>query len=122
MAARTRNAKSRSELLARGNIKDKMLLKRVEVAIKQDVTEEAKFFKALSNPVRLQILRAIQVSELCVCILVAFTNYNYSALSHHLKLLKDAKLVDVRREGNFLIYSLTNSAREILTKLPEILK
>ncbi|MEM2924061.1 MAG: metalloregulator ArsR/SmtB family transcription factor, partial [Methanocellales archaeon] len=85
--------------------------------LKQKVAKEAKFFKALSDPLRLQILRALEVSELCVCILVALTNYNYSALSHHLKLLKEAGLVDVKRNGNFLIYSLTDSGREILAKL-----
>ncbi len=107
----------REELLAKGNISDQRILKKVEEILNQDFTKEAKFFKALSDSLRLQILRALEVSELCVCILVALTNYNYSALSHHLKLLKDAKLVDVRREGNFLIYSLTNLGREILAKL-----
>jgi len=110
-------AKTRRELLAKGNISDPEILKRVQAILRQDARAEADLFKALSDPLRLQILRALQVSELCVCILVALTNYNYSALSHHLKLLKDAGLIDVRRDGNFLIYSLTRSGRELLARL-----
>ncbi len=105
------------ELLVKGNVSDPKVLKKVEEILKQDAGVEAAIFRALGDPLRLQILRALEVSELCVCILVALTKYNYSALSHHLKLLKDAGLVDVRRDGNFLIYSLTGKGRKALIRL-----
>lgn len=38
----------------------------------------------------------------------------YSKLSYHLKILKDAGLVEFRKERNFLIYRLTNLGRKVL--------
>lgn len=65
------------------------------------------FCRLLSDPVRIKILRALSVCELCVCVLLSLVECKPSALSYHLKLLKDAGFVDMRRDRNFLIYSLT---------------
>ncbi len=47
-------------------------------------------------------------------------NYKYSALSYHLRLLKEANLVDFRRDGIFLIYGLTNLGRRMLRIVDEM--
>lgn len=82
---------------------------KVKNAIHEDVSRIVSLFKLLSDPVRLRILKALELCDLCVCVLVEITDYKYPALSYHLKLLKDAGLVGSKREGSFQIYFLTES-------------
>lgn len=92
---------------------DSVTLK-VHETMQEDVGPLVSLFKVLSDPVRIHILRALEVSELCVCVLVEITDYKHSALSYHLKLLKDANLVESKRERNFQIYCLTEFGRSLL--------
>ena len=96
------------------------ILEKVRKLVKADVEDIAFIFKVLSDPIRLEILRALEVDDLCVCVFVEVMNYKYSALSYHLKLLKEADLVDFRRESSFLIYGLTDQGRKILRIIDEI--
>jgi DNA-binding transcriptional ArsR family regulator len=89
----------------------------IQTAMKEDVTDMVSLFKLLSDPVRLHILRALEIKELCVCILVEITDYKYSALSYHLKLLKDANMVESKRERNYQIYYLTDFGRNLLNTI-----
>jgi DNA-binding transcriptional ArsR family regulator len=81
--------------------------KAVEAIGKNDYENVSGLFRSLSDPARVRIIEALGVKELCVCVLVDVTGLQYSALSYHLKHLKHAGLVDSRKDGNFLIYSLT---------------
>jgi len=74
---------------------------------KKDYEGVSALFKSLSDPARVRIVEALGVKELCVCVLVDVTGLQYSALSYHLKHLKDAGLISFKKEGNFWIYSLT---------------
>lgn len=94
----------------------------VHAAMKENVDHLVSLFKVLSDPVRIHILKALQVSELCVCVLVELTDYKHSALSYHLKLLKDARLIDARRDRNFQIYYLTENGKKILRTMESSLK
>lgn len=96
--------------------------RQVRAAIGSDMAGISKMLDILSDPVRLHILFALAVQELCVCVLVAITDYKYSALSYHLKLLKEMELVDSRREGNFLLYSLTEHGRAALDLITNFLE
>jgi DNA-binding transcriptional ArsR family regulator len=78
------------------------------------------FCKLFSDPVRVKLLRALSVCELCVCVLLSITSCKPSALSYHLKLLKDAGVVGLRRDKNFLIYSLTPLGYSVLDVLEKI--
>lgn len=66
----------------------------------------AGYFKALADPTRLRILQLLGEREMCVCELEEFLNMSQPAVSHHLRLLKKAGLVDDRREGKWIYYSL----------------
>jgi len=88
--------------------------KQIRAAIGRDVVPISKMFDILSDPVRLHILFALAVQELCVCVLVEITDYKYSALSYHLKLLKEMEFIDSRREGTFLLYRLTERGKAAL--------
>lgn len=83
------------------------VLEAVHTALNEDVEEVVSLFKVLADPTRLRILKALEVQSLCVCVLVEATDQKHSALSYHLKLLKEAGLVDSRRERSFQIYDLT---------------
>jgi len=79
----------------------------------QDLTAEATLFKALADPARVAILATLAraATEVCVCDFTAGLGLNQSTVSHHLKLLKDAGLVDSVRRGTWGYYSLAADAR-----------
>ena len=65
-----------------------------------------KIFKALSDETRLRIYLLLLQSELCVCELVNILNMEQSRISHSIRILKEAGLVDNRREGKWIIYTV----------------
>lgn len=69
----------------------------------------SRLFSALSDPTRLKILHALTVTdELCVCDLAALAELSVSAVSHQLRLLRDRDLVNARRDGRMVFYSLAD--------------
>lgn len=72
-------------------------------------TELVSSFKALSDPLRMQILELLQEQELCVCDLCDRLNVAQSKLSFHLRSLKESDLVKARQEGRWIYYSLNLS-------------
>ena len=71
-----------------------------------DYVEYAKIFKALSDPKRLQIIDMLAEGELCACKIQEAFPVTQPTLSHDMKLLCDAGLVNPRREGKWTHYSL----------------
>jgi ArsR family transcriptional regulator len=71
-----------------------------------DLTAHAQMFHALSDERRLRILEALRGGELCVCDLQVELGMAQSLLSFHLKALRDAGLVHVRRSGRWAHYSI----------------
>jgi len=67
-------------------------------------------FHALSDDTRLEILEMLRGGEQCVCALQAGLDAAQSRLSFHLKVLKDAGLVEDRREGRWAYYSIVPQA------------
>ena len=68
----------------------------------------AELFKVFGDSTRIRILFVLFGSEVCVCDLAATLNMTQSAVSHQLKILKQAKLVSSRREGKSVFYSLAD--------------
>ncbi|MFF2650159.1 ArsR/SmtB family transcription factor [Streptomyces sp. NPDC058045] len=69
----------------------------------------AKVFKALGDPVRLRLLSMIASragGEVCVCDLTPVFALSQPTISHHLKLLKQAGLIDSERRGTWVYYRL----------------
>ena len=66
-------------------------------------------FQALSEPLRLKILELLRSQELCVCDLCDLLHTPQSKLSFHLKVLKDAELVQARQSGRWMYYSINGS-------------
>ena len=74
--------------------------------------QSIKIFKALSDETRLRIYRLLLESDLCVCQLVDILNMKQSRISHSLKVLKNAGLVDTQRNGKWIIYSSNKNMAE----------
>ncbi|MBS0153553.1 MAG: winged helix-turn-helix transcriptional regulator [Nitrospira sp.] len=74
-------------------------------------------FHALSDETRLALLDRLKEGEQCVCELTDAMKAAQSRLSFHLKVLKDAGLVEDRREGRWMYYSLSTQAIEELEEL-----
>jgi ArsR family transcriptional regulator, lead/cadmium/zinc/bismuth-responsive transcriptional repressor len=66
----------------------------------------AETFSLLGDPTRTRILHALSVEELCVSDLAGLLEISPSAASHQLRLLRDRRLVTVRREGKRTYYRL----------------
>ncbi len=77
-------------------------------------TQICQGFRALSDPLRLQIIELLRSQELCVCELCDRLNIAQSKLSFHLKTLKEADLVTARQEGRWMYYSLQGKTFAIL--------
>lgn len=70
----------------------------------------ARWFRALSDETRLEIVRLLSHGERCVCELQDALHAAQSRLSFHLKTLKDAGLVTDRRAGRWVYYALNREA------------
>jgi len=77
-------------------------------------TQAARWFHALSDETRLEIVALLSHGERCVCELQDALDAAQSRLSFHLKTLKDAGLVSDRREGRWVYYALN---RELLDEI-----
>ena len=87
---------------------------------KQPAEEElydlAELFKVFGDSTRIRILHALLETDLCVGDMAQILNLSQSAVSHQLKILKDAKLVRFRREGKIIFYALDDEhVRNILS-------
>ena len=71
-----------------------------------DVTELSALLALMADPTRLRIVAALEASELCVCDLSATIGISESAISHHLRSMRELKVVRARREGRLVFYAL----------------
>jgi len=70
--------------------------------------ELADFYKVFADATRIRILCVLLESEMCVCDLAEVLEMTQSAISHQLRVLKQAKLVKNRRDGKTVYYSLAD--------------
>ncbi|MDU2064752.1 MAG: metalloregulator ArsR/SmtB family transcription factor [Sporomusaceae bacterium] len=81
------------------------------------LNEVSTLFKIMGDKTRSHILWALDQNEMCVCDLAALLNMTKSAISHQLRLLREAKLVRSHREGKNVFYMLDdNHVRDIFEK------
>lgn len=76
----------------------------------------AELFRMFADPTRLRILTVLQVSDMCVCHIAEVLGMTVSAISHQLRLLKNARLVTARRVGKSMIYSLADDHVRIMMR------
>jgi len=72
----------------------------------KDLYELAELFKIFGDTTRIKILSALFEEEMCVCDIAYLLNMTQSAISHQLRVLKQARLVKNRKDGKVVFYSL----------------
>lgn len=75
---------------------------------KPDYEKQARLFKTLMHPARLAILDILRYGEHCVCHLEAALGYRQAYISQQLMLLRDAGIIEDRREGWNIFYRVIN--------------
>lgn len=68
----------------------------------------AELFKVFGDSTRIKILYSLFGAEMCVCDIAALLSVSQSAVSHQLRVLRDADLVRSRRDGKTVFYSLSD--------------
>ena len=86
------------------------ILKRVRQDLPTDelLADLADLYRIFADTTRVKILFALFESEMCVCAIAELLQMTQSAISHQLKVLKDANLVANRREGKTIYYFLAD--------------
>lgn len=74
----------------------------------EELYDLAELFKVFGDSTRIRILFVLFEAEVCVCDLAETLHMTQSAVSHQLKILKQAKLVNSRRDGKSVFYSLAD--------------
>ena len=73
---------------------------------------ETKIYKALSHPIRLELVKKLIAGERCVCDLFDESEFTQPNISQHLKILKDADILTCERKSNKLMYRIKH--KEVL--------
>ena len=81
---------------------------RSHLSSEEDQERLAELFRMFADPTRLRILTVLQISDMCVCHIAEILDMTVSAISHQLRVLKNARLVTSRRAGKSVIYSLAD--------------
>lgn len=74
----------------------------------EELYDLAELYKVFADSTRIKILYVLFESEMCVCDIAQLLEMSQSAISHQLRVLKQAKLVKFRREGKTVFYSLAD--------------
>lgn len=69
----------------------------------------ADLYKVFGDPTRIRILYTLSKGELCVCDIAELLGMTQSAISHQLRVLKQAELVKFRRDGKTVYYALADA-------------
>lgn len=80
----------------------------------ETVERLAQTFATLGDTARLRIIEALSQAEFCVGDLAEATGLTQSCTSHHLRVLRDLRLVKRRRDGRMIYYSLDDRHIELL--------
>ncbi len=92
----------------------------IEFYSEKELEEYSRIFKALANPIRLQIVKTLLSSPQCVCVLSAVVKKDQTLVSHHLAKLREANIVREDVVGKFRIYSLVDEkVKKIIEALDE---
>ena len=86
--------------------KDTVTMVKRNLIMDENALSLANFFKYFCSATRIKILNVLFSSELCMCDISVLLGINHSTISHQLKILKQARLIKSRSDGNIVYYSL----------------
>jgi ArsR family transcriptional regulator len=82
-----------------------------------DLRRIERIFNAVGNDTRLRILKMLEVKPRCVCEVTHILGIAQSSVSRHLGLLRDAGLIDNRKDGLWVNYSLVSSTDDVIASI-----
>ncbi len=82
---------------------------REEMPADEILYDLAELYKVFGDTTRIKILYVLFSAEMCVCDIAQLLGMSMSAISHQLRILKQAKLVRFRREGKTVFYTLADT-------------
>lgn len=86
-----------------------------------DYEDSAKVLKVISDPRRLKIIDILSCGERCACDILDYFDFTQPTLSHHMKVLEEAGIVNVRKDGLWCYYSLNQvQCNQILSMLHNV--
>ncbi len=80
---------------------------------------ETKIYKALSHPIRLELVKKLTAGEKCVCDLFDDSEFTQPNISQHLKVLRNAGVLARRKQGTFYYYSVKQPGCVELIKIAQ---
>lgn len=85
--------------------------------------KNAKILKALSDPNRLKIIDLLSCGEKCACEILESFKFTQPTLSHHMKVLIDCGLIEVRKDGIWNLYKLSeNNTNKLVLFLKNLIR
>ena len=84
------------------------------------MTEYLKIFKALGDKTRLRIVLMLKVKSMCVCEIREIIGSSMSTISNHLKILKEAEIINFQKEDRYINYEL-NTENKTVSQVLELL-
>lgn len=86
------------------------LIARVTAILPDEVRlyDLAELYRVFGDSTRIKILYVLFESEMCVCDIAQLLGMSQSAISHHLRILKQSRLVSFRKDGKSVIYALAD--------------
>jgi len=100
-----------NEMMCENSHTDTDIIKKIsgKMPAEQMLYDVAELFKVFGDATRIKILFVLLENEMCVCDIAQILNMQQSAISHQLRVLKQARLVKYRRDGKTVFYSLSDS-------------
>ncbi len=90
----------------------------MDLFTEEELKVHSNFLKILGNPLRLQILKILTHTDMCVCAIAEILGQQQTLVSHHLSKLKAAGIVEERQNGKYRIYSIKDKrVKQILSIL-----
>ncbi|RLG02953.1 MAG: ArsR family transcriptional regulator [Thaumarchaeota archaeon] len=97
------------------------LRKLLDGVIEHEKAERAaRVFSAVSDPVRIKILKLLEKESMCVCELMKALNMRQSLISYHLKFLREAGLIKPVRKGKWVFYEIAD--KKVLRMIDKIIE
>jgi len=82
----------------------------------------ANLLSVLANPIRISIVWLLLQTNMPVCLLTAFLNKDQSLVSHHIKKLRDYRIIVEEKRGKFRVYKINPKVKEYLRNVIEYLE
>ena len=91
-----------------------------DVIGREKAEKAAKVFSAVSDPVRIRILKLLEKESMCVCELMGALNMRQPLVSYHLKFLREAGLVRPIKKGKWVFYKIAD--KKVLKMIDKIIE